>query len=285
MAGNVKEWVSNEVTKTSLRYILGGAWDEPAYRFAETDAHDPWRRTATFGVRLVKNLAPVEPDALAPVPKVAGDPKSVVPVSAQELEIYKRFYAYDRTPLNAQWTRWTTTRKTGGRKPSASMRHMEKNESLRICSSRDEDSPRTDHRSLSERIRDLQASSRDLDLRAFDFIVRSGRALLYPVYQGTFDRRSERSGTSTFRDVTVQQMKDFFRSVDYLATRQEIDMQRLGYSRSIGRLSLAPAAGARTAHQSGGRGVERAAVELATRDPADELRASRHHPVPHDQRP
>ena len=129
-------------------------------------------------------------------------------------------------------------------------------------------------------------SSRDLDLRAFDFIVRSGRALLYPVYQGTFDRRSERSGTSTFRDVTVQQMKDFFRSVDYLATRQEIDMQRLGYCGvSIGRLSLAPAAGARTAHQSGGRGVERAAVELATRDPADELRASRHHPVPHDQRP
>ena len=33
------------------------------------------------------------------------------------------------------------------------------------------------------------SSSSTLDLSRFDFIVRSGRALLYPVYQGTFERR------------------------------------------------------------------------------------------------
>jgi hypothetical protein len=41
--------------------------------------------------------------------------------------------------------------------------------------------------------------------QAFNFIIRSGRALLYPVYQGTFDRRSDTPPqASAFRDVTVQ---------------------------------------------------------------------------------
>ena len=44
----------------SLRYILGGGWNEPSYRFAESDAQSPWARRDTFGVRLVKNLGPAE---------------------------------------------------------------------------------------------------------------------------------------------------------------------------------------------------------------------------------
>jgi hypothetical protein len=32
-------------------------------------------------------------------------------------------------------------------------------------------------------------SSNTLDLGTFEFIIRSGRALLYPVYKGTFERR------------------------------------------------------------------------------------------------
>ncbi len=73
-------------------------------------------------------------------------------------------------------------------------------------------------------------SSSKLDLARFDFIVRSGRALLYPVYQGTFERRLTETGLANARrDMQVQQAKDFFRAVDYLETRPEIDMTRLGY--------------------------------------------------------
>jgi pimeloyl-ACP methyl ester carboxylesterase len=73
-------------------------------------------------------------------------------------------------------------------------------------------------------------SSRDLDFSRFDFIVRSGRALLYPVYQATFERRrGEISWPAGWRDVQVQWAKDFFRAVDYLQTRQDVDMQRVGY--------------------------------------------------------
>lgn len=230
MAGNVKEWVSNSVTNTSLRYILGGGWNEPAYRFAETDAQDPWRRTSTFGVRLVKNLGPVEADAAAPVALVSGDPASVVPVSAQELDIYKRFYEYDRAPLNARvdavdesspdWRKETVSFDAAyGKERVPAYLFLPKKGTP----------PYQTIVFFPSGYAIYRQSSTDLDLRAFDFIVRSGRALLYPVYQGTFDRRSDRPGASAFRDVTVQQMKDFFRAVDYLATRQEVDMQTLGY--------------------------------------------------------
>jgi formylglycine-generating enzyme required for sulfatase activity len=36
MAGNVKEWCWNEAR--DLRYILGGAWNEPPYSYEDTDA-------------------------------------------------------------------------------------------------------------------------------------------------------------------------------------------------------------------------------------------------------
>jgi pimeloyl-ACP methyl ester carboxylesterase len=73
-------------------------------------------------------------------------------------------------------------------------------------------------------------SSRNLDVTSFEFIVRSGRALLYPVYQGTFERGVDNdSGPSAVRDRQIQWAKDFFRAVDYLDTRKEIDMQRLAY--------------------------------------------------------
>ena len=37
MAGNVKEWCWNASGK-GKRYVLGGAWNEPAYMFTDPDA-------------------------------------------------------------------------------------------------------------------------------------------------------------------------------------------------------------------------------------------------------
>ena len=101
MAGNVKEWCANEVSGRPVRYILGGGWNEPSYRFTEQDAQNPWARTNTFGVRLVKSLGPVGPAAV-PVVNVTRDPSTVIPVSGELLAVYKRFYDYDKTPLDAR---------------------------------------------------------------------------------------------------------------------------------------------------------------------------------------
>ena len=51
MAGNVKEWCTNEVG--DRRYILGGGWNEPNYQYRQADARLPFDRSANNGMRLI----------------------------------------------------------------------------------------------------------------------------------------------------------------------------------------------------------------------------------------
>ena len=101
MAGNVKEWCINQVQGAELHYSLGGGWNEPPYRYTEEDARSPWDRSPTFGVRVMETRGSTA-EAARPITRLTGDPKSVVPVSAELFAVYRRFYSYDRTPLNAR---------------------------------------------------------------------------------------------------------------------------------------------------------------------------------------
>ncbi len=80
-------------------------------------------------------------------------------------------------------------------------------------------------------------NSANLQLNTFgiDFIVLSGRALVYPVYKYTYGRSDPRA-TSSWPEPTrayttwVQQLVgDARRSLDYLETRPDIDAARLAY--------------------------------------------------------
>ncbi|MCK5651133.1 MAG: dienelactone hydrolase family protein, partial [Gemmatimonadetes bacterium] len=68
------------------------------------------------------------------------------------------------------------------------------------------------------------------------FLVRNGRAVLYPVYKGTFERGDPALGaillgaeSHAYTEFLVQLVKDFRRSVDYLETRPDIDSGRLAF--------------------------------------------------------
>jgi dienelactone hydrolase len=72
-----------------------------------------------------------------------------------------------------------------------------------------------------------------------DFLVKSGRAVVYPVYYGTYERNSIGatgamvSPTSPYRDayteILIKIGRDFRRTVDYLESRGDIDSTRLAY--------------------------------------------------------
>ena len=72
----------------------------------------------------------------------------------------------------------------------------------------------------------------DIDL-FFDFHIKNGRAVLYPVYKGTNERAGRMAGsrhpspTFEFSEYTIQLVKDFRRSLDYLNSRSDIDNDRL----------------------------------------------------------
>ncbi len=73
-------------------------------------------------------------------------------------------------------------------------------------------------------------TSANLDIGTFEFLIRGGRAVMYPIYQGTFERRGDvQPGPAGVREMEIQWAKDLFRAVDYLETRNDIDIQHLGY--------------------------------------------------------
>jgi hypothetical protein len=70
----------------------------------------------------------------------------------------------------------------------------------------------------------------------FDFLLKNGRAMLCPVYKGTWERGSGTTFESVFpnpshryKEFIINMAKDFYRSIDYLETRADINTGKLAY--------------------------------------------------------
>ena len=77
-------------------------------------------------------------------------------------------------------------------------------------------------------------TSANLEIGRVDFLVKSGRAVMYPIYKSTYERadsiQSDYSNTSVFyRDHMLMWAKDLRRSIDYLETRGDIDSTKIAY--------------------------------------------------------
>ena len=78
------------------------------------------------------------------------------------------------------------------------------------------------------------------------FLLRSGRAVVAPIYKGSYERgtneysgRQEKS-SSLWRDYVVMFSKDLRRTLDYLTTRSDIDSNKIGYLGASRGAALAP---------------------------------------------
>jgi eukaryotic-like serine/threonine-protein kinase len=230
MAGNVKEWCWNEATNG--RFILGGAWNEPRYMFADDDARDPFERMPTNGFRLAKYLSPLPAPVTAPVmtPIVGRDARTRKPVGDDIFAVYRRQHAYDRTPLNAVVE--ATEETSLWLKDTIAFDAAYGGERMRAYLFLPKSGPPPYQTVVFFPAADAfqLRSSRDMSLAAVEFIIRSGRAFLYPVYKGTYERQThEERGPNGERDTRIAWSRDLGRAIDYLETRADIDRTRLAF--------------------------------------------------------
>jgi formylglycine-generating enzyme required for sulfatase activity len=232
MAGNVKEWVWNEVSGGPGRYILGGSWEEPSYMFRiNTDARPPLARDASHGFRCARYASPPSAALLGPLKPTRLLP-GATPVSDEVFEAYRRMYGYDRTPLDASidsvddssphWRRQTV---------SFDAAYGDERVVAHVFLPRNAQPPFQPVIWVpGNDVFFLTSGEALASPYLFDFVPRSGRALVYPVYKGTYERRVAFSfAPNEWRDVIVWWSKDLSRTIDYLEQRPDMDAARLGY--------------------------------------------------------
>jgi len=231
MAGNVREWTWNETS--GQRYILGGSWADPSYMLMRGQLATPFDRGRTNGFRCARYLSGARaPEALAaPIaPRPIPAYLTATPVDDEAFELYKGLYAYERSDLGARvesvddssdlWRRETVRFKAAygneeviaylfvprrGRPPYACVIDVPSSTALRPGSGE--------------------------SIRPESYVLRSGRAMLYPIFKGTYERYG---GVPSYepvaiRDAVITWSKDLGRAIDYLETRTDVDGAKLAY--------------------------------------------------------
>jgi cephalosporin-C deacetylase-like acetyl esterase len=235
MAGNAKEWVANEAS-SGRRYIMGGAWDEPTYTFYDADAREPFERRADFGFRCVKYVAAAEElKAAAPVTFQVRDYDAEKPASDEIFNVYKSFYSYDMKPLRPEVELVQQTDAWTEEKVSFDAAYGSERITAFLFIPKRASPPFQTVLHFNGENAFYERSSAELCTEYapdFDFIIKSGRAVMFPVYKGMFERWDDfafPAAEGSFRDHVIYWSKDLGRSIDYLETRPDIDHQKLAY--------------------------------------------------------
>ena len=242
MAGNVKEWCWNE-SREGKRYILGGGFGEPDYMFVDPDAQSPWARRPNYGFRCVKLPSPPPAATATRIETAFRDYSKEKPVSDEVFKTFKSLYAYDKRELNARveetqttgdWTRERVSFDAayGGERVLAYL-YLPKNAVPPFQA--------VVYFPGSDAIFEDKFDEALIP----DFIPRTGRALIVPIYKSTFERRDGLKSdvsepTVSYRDHAIAWSKDLGRSIDYLKTRKDVDGSKLAYHGFSWGASLAP---------------------------------------------
>jgi len=236
MAGNVKEWTWN--ASGEKHYILGGAWSDPVYMFTDPDAQSPFARLPTFGFRCIKTdraedlHAGLTAEAAVPT----RDLRNVRPVSDDVFRAWQSIYSFDHGHLDARVDaiddaspEWRLERVSyaaayGGERIPAYLfipKHVQPPYQTLVYFP-------------GSGVISQRSSPNEAHFDRVNFVMRSGRALLYPIYKSTHERGDAITTdypnmTALWRDHMVMWSKDVGRSIDYLHSRPDIDKGKIGY--------------------------------------------------------
>jgi len=233
LAGNVREWTRNASGES--RFILGGGWADLEYSFNDAVTAPAFDRSPLNGIRLVRYTDTTNVAAASvELPLAFRDYRAETPVSDEVFEVFRQAYAYDDVPLNARVVSRDTADLWIRERIELDAGYGGERLTTFLFLPRGFEAP---HQTVvyfpgSNVI--YRRSYEELSIDHLEFLLRGGRAVVFPVYKGTFERGTElrsdiQDESNQWRDHVVSWTKDFRRSIDYLETRDEFDTQRLAF--------------------------------------------------------
>jgi dienelactone hydrolase len=235
LGGNVREWCLNPDNRSG-RFILGGGWSDPPYAFNDAFAQSPWDRSESNGVRCIRYVeTSVQDETLAaelelPFRDFASEPR----VSEETFGLFLNQFRYDPTPLNAVVEETSEEEFYIREKIVFDAAYGGESMMAYLFLPRNAEPPYQTVVYFPGSGAIHSRSSEGLSLRRTDYVPKSGRALLFPIYKSTYERgdglvSDYPDETNNWKDHVIMWGKDLKRSIDYLETREDIDPDRLAF--------------------------------------------------------
>jgi eukaryotic-like serine/threonine-protein kinase len=232
--GNVREWVWNAYGNE--RIALGGSWRDYISTYQLLQAAQPMERRPELGFRVMKSLAPVSDDLLAPITQATDEPYAKRdPVSDDAYGAMRfQFTAAERTPSDViverfaesdTWTADEVLLKFGADVFSVYVFLPKAKHGVLqpILYTPPGDAflyPRPNREVVEQ-------------LRFVDLVPNGGRALIIPIWSGTYQRvppppANAAAAFDRLRLGALNWYDDAVKTINYLATRNDMDVDRIG---------------------------------------------------------
>ncbi len=236
LAGNLREWVLNPVGDSGQHFILGGGWNDPGYAFVDAYGQPAFDRSPANGFRCIRASAPDPNHArlARAIEFTTRDFRAEPPVSDDVFAFFLRQFHYDRAPLDAKVIadqpfmagRWQTIELAAAYGGERMQAHL-------FLPARG----RPPYQTVILFPGSLALHNRSFTLaevQRVDWIVKSGRALLLPIYKATYERGDEMTSdypepTAFYKDHVIMWARDLGRAIDYVETRPDLDAGRIAY--------------------------------------------------------
>jgi tRNA A-37 threonylcarbamoyl transferase component Bud32 len=233
MAGNVKEWCRNEITGGYT--ATGGSWEDPIYLFADYGAFSGFYSSGALGFRCVRNLAGAASAQGAMKIDLAERTPVFNPVPEAAFRNFLRFYQYDKKPLQAKVVETAETADWTREKVLFNGVDAERMIAYLFLPRR---------ASMPYQCLNFIPHSGVLlggvhTAEAAEYIfaphLKSGRAVLAVVPKGAKEREwplgyvRPEIGTVKYRELVRRYVTEFSLGLDYLETRDDIDMSKIAY--------------------------------------------------------
>jgi pimeloyl-ACP methyl ester carboxylesterase len=235
MAGNVKEWTSNPLQEGYG--VTGGSWEDPIYLYSTYGALGAGASSRSLGFRCARfaGTATAGHDQGGfRIPIETRTPR-YTPVAPAAYQTLLEHYRYDSRPLEVSVV--ATVETPDWRRQKIRYVAHEGDTALAYLFLPRQAAP------PYQTIVYVSSSAAFVQIRTVpeevEWVIgpniRAGRAVLAPVFKGMAERAfgpdwdPPLPSSVRFRDLMVLHATEMRRGIDYLATRDDIDMQRLAY--------------------------------------------------------
>jgi len=239
LIGNVREWLHSKPSGNDSRFILGGAWGEPFHAAQDVLAKNPFDRSLKNGFRCMKYHEKLsQKEELEKTVKQEETRISIQnPISDEIFASYLSQYNYDSTPFDVELIHESTDNKNYSiEKVTINAAYGGERIEIYCFLPKNSSGPFQPIVAFPDAgaLYQSQFKKKFIKFLPGEFLLNSGRAVIYPIYKSTFERQDGvpdgfPKESNYYKDHVIMWVKDFKRTVDYLESRDDIAIDKLAY--------------------------------------------------------